>query len=102
NTFATPYLQQPLELGADVVVHSTTKYCGGHSDIIGGALVVNDDELAEWPRWTFRVSTPILGTIWPSGRCADMAGWGTSSWVAANRRRQGGAQAPPWPFLGGR
>ena len=40
NTFATPYLQQPLALGADVVVHSTTKYCGGHSDVIGGALVV--------------------------------------------------------------
>ena len=51
NTFATPYLQQPLELGADVVVHSTTKYCGGHSDIIGGALVVNDDELAEQLRF---------------------------------------------------
>ena len=47
NTFATPYLQQPLGLGADVVVHSTTKYCGGHSDVVGGALVVNDDELAE-------------------------------------------------------
>ena len=51
NTFATPYLQQPLELGADVVVHSTTKYCGGHSDVIGGALVVNDDELAEQLRF---------------------------------------------------
>ena len=51
NTFATPYLQQPLELGADVVVHSTTKYCGGHSDIVGGALVVNDDELAEQLRF---------------------------------------------------
>ena len=47
NTFASPYLQQPLALGADVVVHSTTKYCGGHSDVIGGALVVNDDDLAE-------------------------------------------------------
>jgi cystathionine gamma-synthase len=47
NTFATPYLQQPLELGADVVVHSTTKYMGGHSDVIGGALVVRDAELAE-------------------------------------------------------
>ena len=47
NTFASPYLQQPLELGADVVVHSTTKYCGGHSDVIGGAMVVNDDDLAE-------------------------------------------------------
>ena len=47
NTFASPYLQQPLVLGADVVVHSTTKYCGGHSDVVGGALVVNDDALAE-------------------------------------------------------
>jgi cystathionine gamma-synthase len=47
NTFASPYLQQPLTLGADVVVHSTTKYCGGHSDVVGGALVVKDLELAE-------------------------------------------------------
>jgi cystathionine gamma-synthase len=47
NTFASPYLQQPLTLGADVVVHSTTKYAGGHSDVVGGALVVNDAELAE-------------------------------------------------------
>jgi cystathionine gamma-synthase len=47
NTFATPYLQLPLELGADVVVHSTTKYIGGHSDVIGGAVVVNDPEIAE-------------------------------------------------------
>jgi cystathionine gamma-synthase len=47
NTFASPYLQSPLGLGADVVVHSTTKYLGGHSDVIGGALVVSDDELGE-------------------------------------------------------
>ncbi|HCA85976.1 MAG TPA: cystathionine gamma-synthase [Streptomyces sp.] len=47
NTFASPYLQQPLALGADVVVHSTTKYMGGHSDVVGGALVVNDDALGE-------------------------------------------------------
>lgn len=47
NTFATPYLQQPLNLGADVVVHSTTKYVGGHSDVVGGALVTRDEELAE-------------------------------------------------------
>jgi cystathionine gamma-synthase len=47
NTFATPYLQRPLELGADVVVHSVTKYLGGHSDLVGGAIVVKDDELAE-------------------------------------------------------
>ena len=45
NTFATPWLQQPLALGADLVVHSTTKYIGGHSDSVGGAVVVNDDEL---------------------------------------------------------
>jgi cystathionine gamma-synthase len=45
NTFASPYLQQPLGLGADIVVHSTTKYLGGHSDVIGGALVVADDDL---------------------------------------------------------
>jgi cystathionine gamma-synthase len=47
NTFASPYLQQPLTLGADAVVHSTTKYCGGHSDVVGGALVVRDLEIAE-------------------------------------------------------
>ncbi|WP_336792857.1 cystathionine gamma-synthase [Gordonia malaquae] len=45
NTFATPYLQQPLTLGADVVLHSTTKYLGGHSDVVGGALVTNDEQL---------------------------------------------------------
>ena len=47
NTFASPYLQQPLTLGADIVVHSTTKYCGGHSDVVGGALVVKDLDVAE-------------------------------------------------------
>ena len=47
NTFATPYLQQPMELGADIVMHSVTKYLGGHSDVVMGALVVNDDQLAE-------------------------------------------------------
>ncbi|OLR90032.1 cystathionine gamma-synthase [Actinokineospora bangkokensis] len=45
NTFATPYLQSPLGLGADVVLHSTTKYLGGHSDVVGGALITSDDEL---------------------------------------------------------
>ncbi len=47
NTFATPYLQQPLDLGADIVMHSATKYLGGHSDVVMGALVVKDDALAE-------------------------------------------------------
>jgi cystathionine gamma-synthase len=52
NTFATPYLQQPLTLGADVVVHSATKYLGGHSDVIGGFVAVDDDELADRMRFT--------------------------------------------------
>ncbi|MGI8886584.1 MAG: cystathionine gamma-synthase [Gaiellaceae bacterium] len=47
NTFATPYLQQPLSLGADVVLHSTTKYLGGHSDVVGGFLATNDDGISE-------------------------------------------------------
>jgi cystathionine gamma-synthase len=47
NTFASPYLQQPLGLGADVVVHSTTKYIGGHSDVLGGAIIVMDADLGE-------------------------------------------------------
>ena len=47
NTFASPYLQRPLEHGAQVVIHSTTKYLGGHSDVVGGAVITSDDELAE-------------------------------------------------------
>jgi cystathionine gamma-synthase len=47
NTFATPYLQQPITIGADIVVHSATKYLGGHSDVVGGFVAVDDDELAE-------------------------------------------------------
>jgi len=47
NTFATPYLQQPLALGADVVVHSATKYIGGHSDVVGGFVATNNESLAE-------------------------------------------------------
>ena len=59
NTFASPYLQQPLTLGADVVVHSTTKYLGGHSDVVGGALVVSDAGLGE--RLAFHQNT--MGAI---------------------------------------
>ena len=47
NTFATPYLQQPLALGADLALHSTTKYIGGHSDVVGGFVATNDDEISE-------------------------------------------------------
>jgi cystathionine beta-lyase/cystathionine gamma-synthase len=51
NTFATPYLQQPLHLGADVVVHSSTKYIGGHSDVVGGAIMTSNDELEKQLRF---------------------------------------------------
>jgi cystathionine beta-lyase len=61
NTFATPYLQRPLELGADIVMHSATKYLGGHSDVVMGALVVNDDELAEKLYFIQNASGAICG-----------------------------------------
>lgn len=52
NTFATPYLQQPLALGADLVIHSATKYIGGHSDVVGGFVAVNDDDITQRLRFT--------------------------------------------------
>ncbi|MDX1751831.1 MAG: cystathionine gamma-synthase [Salinimicrobium sediminis] len=61
NTFATPYLQQPLELGADIVMHSATKYLGGHSDVVLGGLVVNDTELAEKLYFNQNASGAICG-----------------------------------------
>ena len=61
NTFATPYLQQPLDLGADIVMHSATKYIGGHSDLVMGSLVVKDDELAERLYFIQNASGAICG-----------------------------------------
>ena len=61
NTFASPYLQQPLTLGADAVVHSTTKYLGGHSDVIGGAAVFADAELAERVAFTQNATGSVAG-----------------------------------------
>ncbi|SBW19210.1 Cystathionine gamma-synthase [Candidatus Protofrankia californiensis] len=61
NTFATPYLQQPLTLGADVSVHSTTKYLGGHSDVIGGAVVVSDPGLGERLRFIQNATGAVPG-----------------------------------------
>lgn len=61
NTFASPYLQRPLELGADAVVHSTTKYLGGHSDVIGGAIVVKEDDLAAQIAYNHNATGPIAG-----------------------------------------
>ncbi|MBN9180127.1 MAG: cystathionine gamma-synthase, partial [Microbacterium sp.] len=63
NTFASPALQQPLSLGADVVVHSTTKYLGGHSDVVGGALVIDDDELAEQAKFLQFAAGAVSGPL---------------------------------------
>ncbi|MCH7789478.1 MAG: aminotransferase class V-fold PLP-dependent enzyme, partial [Acidobacteria bacterium] len=59
NTFATPYLQQPLSLGADIVVHSTTKYAGGHSDVVGGFVATNDPAVAERIEFTQNASGAV-------------------------------------------
>jgi cystathionine gamma-synthase len=61
NTFASPYLQRPLDLGADIVVHSTTKYIGGHSDVIGGALVLKDPEHADALAFTQNATGAVPG-----------------------------------------
>jgi cystathionine gamma-synthase len=61
NTFASPYLQQPLALGADAVVHSTTKYLGGHSDVVGGAVVFADGDLAERVAFTQNATGGVAG-----------------------------------------
>jgi cystathionine gamma-synthase len=80
NTFASPYLQQPLGLGADVVIHSTTKYLGGHTDVIGGALVAADDglgdELAFHQNAMGAVNGPVRRLADPARRPARWAsGW---------------------------
>ncbi|MDX1690833.1 MAG: cystathionine gamma-synthase [Acidimicrobiia bacterium] len=63
NTFATPYLQRPLDLGADVVLHSTTKYLGGHSDVVGGALVTASPDLHERLRFLQNAAGPVPGPL---------------------------------------
>jgi cystathionine gamma-synthase len=63
NTFASPALQQPLRLGADVVVHSATKYLGGHSDVVGGALVMNDDTVAEGAKFLQFAAGAVSGPL---------------------------------------
>lgn len=61
NTFMTPYLQRPITLGADIVIHSATKYLGGHSDVVSGLVVVNDDELAERIAFVQNSTGGVLG-----------------------------------------
>ena len=63
NTFATPYLQRPLELGADIVMHSATKYLGGHSDVVMGALALNDKDLAEKLYFIQNASGAVCGPM---------------------------------------
>ena len=63
NTFATPYLQRPLELGAHLVVHSTTKYLGGHSDVVGGAIVTDDEDLHERLRFLQNAAGAVPGPM---------------------------------------
>lgn len=63
NTFASPFNQNPLDLGADAVVHSATKYLNGHSDVLGGALVVNDDALAEELHFVRKSTGPVPGPM---------------------------------------
>ncbi|HET6528624.1 MAG TPA: aminotransferase class I/II-fold pyridoxal phosphate-dependent enzyme, partial [Balneolaceae bacterium] len=63
NTFASPYLQQPLELGADMVLHSTTKYLGGHSDVIGGAVATSNAEVMEKLRFQVKTTGAIPGPM---------------------------------------
>ncbi len=63
NTFATPYLQQPLSMGIDLVLHSTTKYLGGHSDVIGGVVCTNSDEWAEKLRFQVKSSGAVPGPM---------------------------------------
>lgn len=63
NTFATPILQQPLNLGADIVLHSVTKYLGGHSDVVGGALIVNDEELHDQLRFMQNAAGGVPGPM---------------------------------------
>lgn len=63
NTFASPYLQQPLSLGADLVIHSATKYLGGHSDLVGGAVLTSDDEWDEKLRFLIKSAGPVPGPM---------------------------------------
>lgn len=63
NTFASPYLQRPLTLGADLVLHSTTKYLGGHSDVVGGAVLTSDDEWAEHLRFQIKAVGAAPGPL---------------------------------------
>ncbi len=63
NTFASPYVQRPLDFGADLVIHSTTKFLNGHSDSVGGVVVATRDEHIEWLRFVQNAEGAILGPM---------------------------------------
>ncbi len=69
NTFASPYLQRPIEHGADIVVHSTTKYLGGHSDLVGGFAATDDDALGRTARASCKTRSAACPARWTRGSC---------------------------------
>ncbi len=93
NTFASPYLQNPLDLGADIVVHSATKYLGGHSDVVHGAVIVKDDALAQ--QLAFIQNS--CGAVPPAGLLPGAAGYQNPACAHAAplRERRGGGPLPP-------
>jgi cystathionine gamma-synthase len=109
NTFATPVHQRPLELGADAVVHSTTKYLGGHSDVVGGAAVVRDPALHERVRFVQNAVGAVPGpfdcflvhrglrTLHLRVAAHDANGLAVSSWL----KEQAGVEDVRWPGFGG-
>ncbi|MBI4514112.1 MAG: cystathionine gamma-synthase [Gemmatimonadetes bacterium] len=98
NTFATPYFQRPLELGADAVVHSSTKYLNGHSDVVGGIVVTNDDETVEGLRFLQKSGGAVPGpmdcflilrgtkTLHIRMEAHDRNGRRIAEWLAGDRR----------------
>ena len=109
NTFATPVHQRPLELGADGVVHSTTKYLGGHSDVVGGAAIVRDPALHEKVKFVQNAVGSVPGpfdcflvhrglrTLHLRVAAHDANGLAVSSWL----REQAGVEDVRWPGFGG-
>jgi cystathionine gamma-lyase len=105
NTFATPYLQNPIALGAQVVVHSTTKYVGGHSDVIGGAVLVDDEELHGRLRFAQNATGGVPGPwdAWLTLRGAKTLAVrmrqheANAAQVAAFLRGRPGVEAVHWP-----
>ena len=109
NTFATPVHQRPLELGADAVVHSTTKYLGGHSDTVGGAAIVKDPELHEKVRFVQNAVGAVPGpldcflvhrglrTLHLRVAAHDANGLAVSSWL----REEAGIEDVRWPGFSG-